>query len=320
MIKVFKLGHMRDTPFSCKEDIAFLKHQGILIVDNIGDCDVIMTARLNRLSLFRILYGNRKKYLVWTNEPRYDTTFESVNKGFLWMPDAHIMNVYTGDIYINNYTLPFTDPYYMEYWKKPLMLFDNVNFRGFKHKKTVALMGYKGNQREVSLKRNGQNIDLAYLRTQIALEGYQQGKVDVYGAGWPNNIALEESRNENYQQRKADILKSYHFNLCFENTNFPYYCTEKIWDSIWHGCLPIYYGSGNKIYEDFPNNSFIDYSDFSSPTELFESIERMTVDEFRTRMNRCIEVFNTIHERLKTYNRYEQFLLRIVKKMKEVTA
>jgi hypothetical protein len=76
---------------------------------------------------------------------------------------------------------------------------------------------------------------------------------------------------------------------------------------------PIHYGADNKIYGDFSSDSFIDYSNFSSPTESFEFIERMTVDEFRTRMNRCLEVSNTIHECLETYNRYEQFFLRIVK-------
>jgi alpha(1,3/1,4) fucosyltransferase len=319
MIKVFKLGRLRRTPFSCEEDLAFLKAQGIVMVDNILDCDVIMTARLPRLKPLRLIFGASKKYLTWTNEPRYDTTFEPVNRSFLWAPDIHVMNVYTGDIFVNNYTLPLSEPCYRNYWDKPLKFLDEMNFPDFQHKKVVAVMGYKGNQREVSLKRYGQEIDLAYLRTQIALTGYRLGSVDIYGQEWPDHISLEDSREGDYQERKALILKDYHFNLCFENTNFDYYCTEKIWDSIEHGCLPIYYGAGNKIYEDFPSDSFIDYPEFSSPAELFESIERMTVDEFRTRMNRCIEVFNTIHERLKTYNRYEQFLLRIANKIKEVT-
>jgi alpha(1,3/1,4) fucosyltransferase len=277
-----------------------------------------MTARLHRLTPFRLFYGSRKKYLAWTNEPRYDTTFERINRGFLWMPEAHITNVYTGDIYINNYTLPFSDPYYMQYWQKPLPFLNGDNFSRFEHKKVVALMGYKGNQREVRLNRYGQDIDLAYLRTQIALQGYQMGKVDIYGKDWPHNISLEESRGEGFQERKAKILQNYHFNLCFENTNFDYYCTEKIWDSIQNGCLPIYYGLGNKIYEDFPKHSFIDYTEFGSPIELFQYIDSMTIEEFCDRMNLCIEVFNQVHEKLKTYDRYQELLYRISKRFKEI--
>jgi alpha(1,3/1,4) fucosyltransferase len=320
MIQVFKLGRMRYTPFDCQEDLDFLENEGIFLTNHLHHCDVIMTARLHRLMPFRLLYGSRKKYLAWTNEPRYDTTFEPINHGFLWIPEAHVMNVYTGDIYVNNYTLPFTDPQYTYYWKEPLKFLDEMNFPDFQHKKVVAVMGYKGNRQEVSLKRYGQEIDLAYLRTQIAIAGYRIGKVDIYGKDWPDNIALEESREGNYQLRKARILENYHFNLCFENTNFDYYCTEKIWDSIQYGCLPIYYGIGNKIYEDFPKNSFIDYAEFSNPADLFKYIDSITVEEFRDRMNLCIEVFNQVHEKLKTYDRYKEFLLRIVQKFRAITA
>lgn len=234
------------------------------------------------------------------------------------MPDAHVMNVYTGDIFVNNYTLPLPDSHYRRYWEQPLKLLDETNFPDIQHKKVVAVMGYKGDKREASLERYGQEIDLAYLRTQIALEGYRMGKVDIYGANWPDDISLEESREGNYQDRKAEILKKYHFNLCFENTNFDYYCTEKIWDSIEHKCLPIYYGDGNKIYEDFPKNSFIDYAELGSPAALFNCIDQMTIEEFRDRMNLCIAVFNQIHEKLKTVDRYEQYLLRIVQKIKGI--
>lgn len=124
-------------------------------------------------------------------------------------------------------------------------------------------------------------------------------------------------------ERKLEILKNYHFNLCFENTNTDYYCTEKIWDSIKAGCLPIYYGNGNKIYEDFPKNSFLDYCDFKNASDMFEYVENMDEREFRQRMNLCIKVFNEVYEKRKIHKLYqgkydEEMLLKIVHKIKEI--
>ena len=73
--------------------------------------------------------------------------------------------------------------------------------------------------------------------------------------------------------------------------------TEKIWDSIENYCLPIYYGKHTNAYEVFPKNSFIDYSIFDSPEELFEFIDKISNEEFVIRMNRCIQVYNSICEK-----------------------
>ena len=173
------------------------------------------------------------------------------------------------------------------------------------------------------MKREGKELDLSYLRTQIALEGYNLNKVDIYGSEWPDNIAIIEEPKEKrwdsgWVQRKYEILIRYHFNLCFENTNTDYYCSEKIWDSIRCRCLPIYYGKNNKIYEDFPQNSFLDYCNFPNSTALFEYIEKMSIEEFRSRMNLCIEVDNKFYRQKKRQKAVEKMLINIVQKIKEI--
>lgn len=317
-IKIFKVMPMDYTPFVWKEDLEFLKNQGIEMTEDIGLADVILASHLRVLRPLRIAYRKKKKYLVWTTEPRFDLTFRKLDRGILVMGDAHIMNVYTGGIYANNFTLPFPEEVYRDYWKYPLKPLDELSFTELSNRKVVMVAGYRNNQQTTSLKKEGKELDLWYLRTQIALEGYKLGKVDIYGPGWPNKMSLESSRKGDYVSRKTEILKPYNFNLCFENTNFDYYCTEKIWDSIRCYCLPIYFGQGNKIYEDFPKNSFIDYSEFNNAQELFNYIDSMSVQEFITRINLCIDTYNIIHEKLKSINRYEEFLLRTVHKIKEI--
>ena len=174
--------------------------------------------------------------------------------------------------------------------------------------------------RSTRLIRENQNIDLHALRVAIALEGYRLGKADIYGPGWPKRIKVVENPRTGGASRKMEILKNYHFHLCFENTNTDYYCTEKIWNSIAGGCLPIYYGKGNKIYEDFPKHSFLDYSEFKAPQELFDFIDSMSIVEFRRRLNLCIEVYNGLYRRDVLKSSYEKILMNIVNKMKEITA
>ncbi|HBE21543.1 MAG TPA: hypothetical protein DDW51_29105 [Cyanobacteria bacterium UBA11367] len=319
MIEILKVGDMSFTPFTNKEDIKFLKEKGIRVIDNL-DCDLFVASKTYALSRIRYRFGSKKKYLVWTSEPRKEPNFKNKIDGLFWIPEIHIMNAYTGDIYLNNYTFPFTDDFFKTYWETDeLELLNEDNFPNFKHKKVAALMVYRNDQKKWSLKRQGRELDLCYLRTQIVLEGHKLNQVDVYGQDWPKGISIENSRGGDWQNSKAKIMPNYHFNLCIENTNSDYYCSEKIWDSIRYGCLPIYYGEGNKIYEYFPKNSFLDYCDFNSPEKLFKYIDAMDVQEFRERMNLCIGVFNQVREKVKLSNPDQNMLLKIVQKIESIT-
>lgn len=60
-----------------------------------------------------------------------------------------------------------------------------------------------------------------------------------------------------YNNEKIDYLKQFKFNLCPENSNDKGYVTEKIFDAIKAGCIPIYWGSGNEPEPDVLNQSRI---------------------------------------------------------------
>lgn len=55
------------------------------------------------------------------------------------------------------------------------------------------------------------------------------------GGRWKNNIGGNV-------ENKVCFLKSYKFNLCFENSSYPGYLTEKLFDAFMAGCVPIYWG------------------------------------------------------------------------------
>jgi len=294
-----------------QENLRFLESNNLKFTKNIAESDLIVSQNARILIKQRFQFGSSKKYLLWTAEPRFDLHFTNKIKGFFWFPDIHIMNVYTGDIFTNNFSYPFD----RSYWDmNPFPLLTEENCTSI-NRKIVAIMGYRDEPRLIT-KKDGKNIDLYYLRSRIALKGHQLNMVDIYGGNWPEGVSIQESRKGDWQGTKAKILQNYDFNFCFENTTYDYYCTEKIWDSIRYGCLPIYYGQGNKIYEDFPKNSFLDYCDFENAEALFEKVNMMSIEEYRERMNRCVEVLNTVLEKRKSFDHHKEVILtNIVKKI-----
>jgi len=60
-----------------------------------------------------------------------------------------------------------------------------------------------------------------------------------------------------YENKKYDFIRHYKFNICPENSNALGYVTEKVFQAIEAGCIPIYWGSDNKPEEDILNQRAI---------------------------------------------------------------
>lgn len=279
---------MSYTPFGGSNaiDIPYLKSAGITIITNPKEADVLVAQNRKHLVPYFYTYRRQKEYLIYTNEPRFDTSFAQVRKEVLGYVTCHIMNLYTGDVFVS----PFS--YHAHLITKNLEVLP-PDFK-LPNKKVVGLMSYYKGMEAPVLMKDGEDRDLIKRRSYIALEGHKMGVFDIYGKGWGDGISKEDSRSGDWVQRKKELLENYHFNLCFENTATARYITEKIWDSIDNYCLPIYYGKHTQIYDIFPKDSFIDYSDFKNPKELFEFIDQMTTSTYIKRMNACIKVYQEI--------------------------
>lgn len=106
----------------------------------------------------------------------------------------------------------------------------------------------------------------------------QPRNFDLYGVGWdqPTNILerIIPGLRQNYPsyrgklQNKWNVLPNYRFSLCYENiSSEPGYITEKIFDCMRSGCVPIYWGAPN-IDEYVEPQTFIDRRKFKSDPEL----------------------------------------------------
>ena len=78
--------------------------------------------------------------------------------------------------------------------------------------------------------------------------------------------------------RKVKLLSHYKFYLAFENFQVPDYVSEKIFEGLFAGSVPVYRGA--KDVERFmpSNSSFIDANDMS-PKELATLLKRLSNDE-----------------------------------------
>ena len=94
---------------------------------------------------------------------------------------------------------------------------------------------------------------------------------------------------------KSQVMSTHRFSICYENVaNQNGYITEKIFDSFFSGCVPVYWGARN-INNYIPENCFIDRCYFSSHEDLYQylcSVDEKRFIEYQTN----IVSFLTSHE------------------------
>ena len=79
---------------------------------------------------------------------------------------------------------------------------------------------------------------------------------------------------------KADVLRRARFSYCYENSrDLSNYITEKIFDSLVSGCVPVYWGADN-VLDHIPAGCFIDRRKFHSTAEVHQHLLSITADEY----------------------------------------
>lgn len=151
------------------------------------------------------------------------------------------------------------------------------------------------------------NHPLALYRERASLVRWMQHKrpndFDLYGPWWPTSrrpllpfaverrlpgflrAALDAVFSPNPVVRgpvssKRVALRKYRFSICFENMrDLPGFVTEKIFDSMCAGCVPVYWGASN-IADLVPPDCFIDRRSFRDTAELVAYLDGITSHEF----------------------------------------
>lgn len=110
------------------------------------------------------------------------------------------------------------------------------------------------------------------LRKHIMNSLEEVGHVDSAGRYCQNTDSLHAE----YADDKPRFLQQYQYNICPENSDYKGYVTEKIFDAIKSGCIPIYSGSCNNPEPDVINhNAILFWSTDNSNQELIDKIRNL---------------------------------------------
>ncbi len=108
-----------------------------------------------------------------------------------------------------------------------------------------------------------------YTKREEAVSFFAElGEIDVYGGGWNGhkNAAIRNAA-KGKAQNKPETFSRYSFALCFENAVWPGYLTEKIFDCLFVGTIPVYLGDPD-VGKNVPAECFIDAGKFGGWNDL----------------------------------------------------
>lgn len=145
------------------------------------------------------------------------------------------------------------------------------NIPDFSHKKLCVMIH--------SHLQSGHPNELYSERERVAIFFAKSDELDLYGRFWdgfPNWKGF-------LSNDKISLLKNYKFCFCYENMrNQLGYITERIFDAMFGGSVPIYWGADN-ITDYVPKECFVDRRNFSSNQDLYnfiKSVDRITYENY----------------------------------------
>ncbi len=184
--------------------------------------------------------------------------------------------------------------------------FELQNFQALPFSRKKLLTMISGNKRVGSWKKSlllkilyGLSVKEIYGQRQKAVNFFAaKGNFDLYGRGWDKGGQNEEETQNIKKVFKGQVedklatLKGYKFAFCFENSIFPGYITEKIFDCFFAGVVPVYLGAPD-VYDFVPKGAFIDFSDYEDFADLEKYIAGMSEEIYNSYIANIREFLNS---------------------------
>ena len=128
---------------------------------------------------------------------------------------------------------------------------------------------------------------------------------DIYGRYSKAIYSLPAYRG--YAASKYQTLSQYRYNLAIENSIEDWYISEKIFDALLCGCMPIYYGS-EKIFDLLPNEWFHFLPDLS-PKSIKLAANLVKTDSYLIIAEHRAEIANKIDKEFSFYQKLNSILI-----------
>jgi glycosyl transferase family 10 (putative fucosyltransferase) len=282
MATVFFADPMDHTPFEARQRDLYLPAVGLSVAALAEEADVIVGRRLSSVSpLFRL----KKRYYIWTHEPRWAPIGERYIRDQAWDTTVAVSSAFNGDVYVS----PL---HYIDF--VPLQLDDVMRKARQKTERCAFLGTYRA---DASVYVGGVNRDLTAFRQSLALYLQGAGLCKIYGRGWPEHFKTEgESRGPGWHIVKREILSRFQYNLAVENTLAHNYVTEKHWDPTQTACVQIYFASGSGVEAVSPVNTFIDCSRGATFDDIAGRLEALGKSDREGMVEAAVGAYNATCE------------------------
>lgn len=145
-----------------------------------------------------------------------------------------------------NFRLPLWQIYLLLWPELKDQLYNRLNHKEFKHFGAFTVSNPSNQKR---------NNDYDILK--------EYKRVESYGKVRRTSFKLDRlSQGVYWRDAKLKFFTDnpHKFMMAYENTSYPYYCTEKLMDSFLVGSIPIYWGDP-KVVEDWNEKAFINAND-----------------------------------------------------------
>ncbi len=163
------------------------------------------------------------------------------------------------------------------------------------------------------------------LRRRVIAFFCKKPGFDLYGRGWDKaqipGITKEDIQNSYRgslpygETAKMEKLAEYKFVICFENAVFPGYVTEKIFDALVSGAVPIYMGAPD-VEKFVPKNAFVDFRDFKDLSALYEFLSSMPENRYNEYLKNISDYLKSDKYRIFSQETFAKDILRIIEKEK----
>jgi len=200
-----------------------------------------------------------------------------------------------------------------EYFDKPK---DNLLCMMLRNKKTsMKINGFIPGLR----KYNKYNLTPYRIEMDNAFCDSIPNDYHSYGRGWNEKCFKGDGKSiirKNYSpiKERFEVISKYKFNFCPENSMFNGYVTEKPFQAMLSGSIPIYKGAPD-VDNILPIGSFIDAREFETES-LIDYIKNMTTGEYNAHRKRMKKFVTSKESNI--YSSYN-FAKRLVKVLEDNT-
>lgn len=260
-------------------------------------------------NFFVAILSNRFEITIDNENPDYlifgDRNFGENN--LRYDPNKVVKIFYTGENqrpwdYVCSHAISFDHVENERMYRLPLYVvydFDNLL------KRIPSFVTYKRSEEDIQTKTGFCSFVVRNPNCQKRNEFFHKlSKYKQVDSGGPlfNNIGYVLEYGDNAMKSKLEWLKNYKFNMCFENSSYPGYVTEKLYEAYIGGTIPIYWGSAT-VEVDFNPRAFLNWHDYKDDDAFMQAIIELDQNDdkyremymqplFSKRVNRFMDFTN----------------------------